>query len=70
MRSTFNLPTMKARDAGRGIATAVNMALYGGERVVLTRRGRAVAAIVSIEDLAKLEQGAAPARSGDQERST
>jgi len=37
------------------MAEAVNRAAYGGERVILTRRGRPAAALVSLEDLATLE---------------
>lgn len=32
---------------------------YGGERIILTRRGKPVAAIVGLRDLAKLEGAAA-----------
>jgi prevent-host-death family protein len=38
------------------LADALNRAAYAGERVVLERRGKPVAAIVSIEDLELLEQ--------------
>jgi prevent-host-death family protein len=34
----------------------VNRASYGGERVILTRRGKPVAAIISAEDLAFFEE--------------
>ena len=37
------------------MAEAVNRAAYGGERVILTRRGKAVVALVSLDDLAMLE---------------
>ena len=43
----------KAREQ---LADLVNRAAYGKERVGLTRHGRRVAAIVSIEDLALLER--------------
>ncbi len=36
-------------------ADALNRVAYGGERVVLERRGKGVAALVSMEDLALLE---------------
>ncbi|MBI4449656.1 type II toxin-antitoxin system Phd/YefM family antitoxin [Candidatus Uhrbacteria bacterium] len=42
----------KARDA---FAEVVNLTAYGKERVVLTRRGRRLAALVPVEDLDKLE---------------
>jgi prevent-host-death family protein len=43
----------EARD---DLAELVNRAIYGGERVVLTRRGKPVAAIISAEDLAFFEE--------------
>jgi prevent-host-death family protein len=43
----------EARD---DLAELVNRAIYGGERVILTRRGKAVAAIISAEDLAFFEE--------------
>jgi prevent-host-death family protein len=43
----------QARD---GFADLVNRAAYKEERVIITRRGRAIAAIVPIEDVAYLER--------------
>lgn len=37
------------------LADAINRVAYAGERVVLQRRGKGVAALVSIDDLARLE---------------
>jgi prevent-host-death family protein len=37
------------------MADALNRVAYQGERVILERRGKGVAAIVSLEDLALLE---------------
>jgi prevent-host-death family protein len=37
------------------IAEVINRVAYGGERAVLKRRGKGVAALVSMEDLALLE---------------
>ena len=37
------------------LAEVVNRAAYGKERVILARRGKAVAAIVSLEDVELLE---------------
>ncbi len=37
------------------LGEAVNRAAYGGERVILTRRGKGVVALVSLDDLATLE---------------
>lgn len=42
-------------DARKDLADILNRAAYGKERVVLTRRGKDVAAIVSIDDLNMLE---------------
>ncbi len=38
-----------------GFADAINRAAFGNERVLLRRRGRAVAAVVPIDDLRLLE---------------
>ncbi len=38
------------------LAEALNRAAYGGERVILERRGKPLAALVSIDDLNLLEQ--------------
>jgi prevent-host-death family protein len=43
-------------EARQDFAEIVNRAAYGGERVRVVRRGRAVAAIVPIEDLDLLER--------------
>ena len=43
----------EARDE---LAELVNRATYGGERVILTRRGKPVAALISAEDLAFFEE--------------
>jgi len=43
----------EARD---DLAELVNRATYGGERVILTRRGKPLAAIISAEDLAFFEE--------------
>lgn len=37
------------------IADVLNVVIYQGERVILERRGKEVAAIVSLEDLAVLQ---------------
>ena len=42
-------------DARKDLADVLNRAAYGKERVVLTRRGKDVAAIVPMDDLAILE---------------
>jgi prevent-host-death family protein len=42
-------------EARETFSTTVNRVAFGGERVVLTRHGRRVAAVVPIEDLELLE---------------
>lgn len=42
------------QDAKETLTDLVNQVVQNGERVTLTRRGKAVAAIVSIEDLKNL----------------
>ena len=45
-------PISEARES---FSTTVNRVAFGGERVVLTRHGRRVAAVVPIDDLELLE---------------
>ncbi len=45
--------TVKARDQ---FSDVINRAAYGKERVVLTRRGKDLAAVVPIEDVKLLEE--------------
>ena len=45
----------------RDISDLVNRVAYGGERIVLTSRGKPKAAIVSIEDYERLEEARAKA---------
>jgi prevent-host-death family protein len=40
----------------RDISTLVNRVAYGGERLVLTSRGKPKAALVSLSDLERLQQ--------------
>lgn len=47
------LSTVKARE---GFSETVNRSAYGKERIVLTRRGKGIAAVVPIEDLELLER--------------
>ncbi len=42
-------------EARETFSTTVNRVAFGGERVVLTRHGRRVAAVVPIEDLELIE---------------
>ena len=50
---------MKKMDATRArqeFAQAINLAAYGQHRIVVSRRGKALAAIVSMEDLDLIER--------------
>ena len=47
------LSTVKARE---GFSETVNRSAYGKERIILTRRGKGIAAVVPIEDLELLER--------------
>jgi prevent-host-death family protein len=47
---------MNTSDARHEFAEVINRAAYRGERIVLHRRGRDVAAIISVEDLELLER--------------
>jgi prevent-host-death family protein len=49
----IHVSVSRARD---DFAELVNRAAYKEERVIITRHGRAIAAIVPIEDIAYLEQ--------------
>jgi prevent-host-death family protein len=48
---TINIVNIRSR-----FADTINRVAYQGERVVLERRGKGVAALVSMEDLAALER--------------
>lgn len=47
------ISTAKARDH---LSEIINRARYRGERIILTRRGKPVAAVVPIEDVEALEK--------------
>ena len=47
---------MAVSDARESFAELVNRAAYGHERVLVSRRGRPIAAIVSIEDVEFIER--------------
>ena len=49
------MPRLAANEARKDFAEALNRVAYGGERIVVHRRGKDVAAMVSIEDLALIE---------------
>ena len=50
------MTTLSIAEARNGLAEAINRVSYGGERVVFARRGKPVAALVSPDDLALLQQ--------------
>lgn len=50
--SMKTITTVAARE---NFAELINQASYGGKRVILTRRGKPVAALVSLHDLRALE---------------
>ena len=49
------MTTVTAEEARNQLAEIINRAAYGHECTVITRRGKRVAAIVSIQDLELLE---------------
>lgn len=66
----IKLPTSDAREQ---LAELVNRAAYGHERIVLTRHGKDLAVLVSIEDLAllqALDEKSAPAPVGKKKAMT
>ena len=44
------------KDFRDDMADPINRAAYGGERVIITRRGQGVVALVSMDDLAVLDE--------------
>jgi len=52
---TTYMSERRISEARESFSTTVNRVAFGGERVVLTRHGRRVAAVVPIEDLELLE---------------
>jgi prevent-host-death family protein len=49
----MTISTVKAREQ---LSTVINRAAFGKERIVLTRRGKEIAAVVPIEDVKLLEE--------------
>jgi prevent-host-death family protein len=43
-------------EARRDLSAIINRVVYGGERIILASRGKPKAAIISIEDLHRLEE--------------
>ncbi|MFE7234017.1 type II toxin-antitoxin system Phd/YefM family antitoxin [Streptomyces sp. NPDC002405] len=54
----YEIPVTQARAE---LADLINRVVYGGERVVVTRHGKPLVALVSAADLERLEQLAEPA---------
>jgi prevent-host-death family protein len=50
------MPKVPASQARDNLAELISRAAYGKERIVLTRRGKQLAAVVPIEDLRLLEK--------------
>jgi prevent-host-death family protein len=50
------MTTISTVEAREQFSEIVNRAAYGKERVILTRRGKALAAIVPIEDVKLIEE--------------
>ncbi|MBB1244348.1 type II toxin-antitoxin system Phd/YefM family antitoxin [Streptomyces durbertensis] len=53
----YEIPVTQARAE---LADLINRVVYGGERVVVTRHGKPLVALVSAADLDVLESAAAP----------
>ncbi len=49
-------PVVSTEELRRGLSQIVNRAAFGSNPVLITRRGRKIAAIVSIDDLILLER--------------
>ena len=48
--------TVTSEEVRDGLGELINRVAYGGERVMVTRRGKPVAALVSLEDLEFMEK--------------
>lgn len=48
-------------------AELINRVVYGGERVVVTRHGKPLVALVSAADLGRLEESEAAAEAGEEQ---
>jgi prevent-host-death family protein len=55
--TTHEVPVTQARAE---FADLVNRVVYGGERVVVTRHGKPIVALVSADDLERLEEADRP----------
>ena len=50
------MTTMTIVQARNGLAEALNRVYYGGERIMIARRGKPIAALVSAEELEVLQR--------------
>jgi prevent-host-death family protein len=50
------MASLELSDVRQKLADTINRVAYGKERILLRRRGKDVAALVSVEDLALLEE--------------
>ncbi|MFJ6571760.1 type II toxin-antitoxin system Phd/YefM family antitoxin [Streptomyces sp. NPDC091292] len=60
----YEIPVTQARAE---LADLINRVVYGGERVVVTRHGKPLVALVSAADLERLEESEQPAESVDEQ---
>lgn len=61
---TYEIPVTQARAE---LAELINRVVYGNERVVVTRHGKPLVALVSAADLEELEKRGAPPAEGEEE---
>ena len=61
----YEIPVTQARAE---LAELINRVVYGGERVVVTRHGKPLVALVSAADLRMLEEHEAAAEAGNEEQ--
>ncbi len=52
-KTMLEMSTVEARE---NFSDLINKAAYGNQRVVLTRRGKPLVAVVSLEDLGRLKK--------------
>lgn len=56
MTITHDHTEVSAGDLRANISDVINRTVYGGERILVTRRGKATAALISADELAYFEQ--------------
>ena len=60
----YEIPVTQARAE---LADLINRVVYGGERVVVTRHGKPLVALVSADDLRRLEEVQEPAEPAEEQ---